>query len=132
MSNIVFEKWIPVSDLPNELYLKELHQDSEGFRLFFKGKNSNEKILQIVFDMPLVYRNLDEGDYLQTIGPGVNGWSLFVVHNSEYLAWFNNESQGIHEKQNVIHYAIYTPNDCIDILSAYPPEVKWLNTHNKV
>ncbi|ERN39810.1 hypothetical protein KR51_00037220 [Rubidibacter lacunae KORDI 51-2] len=52
---------------------------------------------------------------------------FFIIEDSDYLAWFELTSQGIYENKVVNHYAIYTLNDCLDILSAYPPQVQWIH-----
>jgi hypothetical protein len=123
-----FEKWIPIDNLVEPLYLEAVHDDHEGFRLLLKGSSDQDKVLRITFDPALSYRNTDEGDLLKTInGQDFGGWSLYIVSNSGYLKWFSEESHGIHEDEDIIHYAIYTPNDCLDVLSAYPPKVEWLN-----
>lgn len=123
-----FEKWIPIDNLAGTLYLEAIHDDYEGFRLLLKGGAEQDKVLRITFDPALSYRNTDEGDLLKTINTqNFGGWSLYVVSNSDYLRWFSEESHGVHEGEDIIHYAIYTPNDCLDILSSYPPKVEWLN-----
>ena len=122
-----FRKWLPIDDLSGSLYLEGLYDDYEGFRLLLKGEGEQQKMLRIMFDPALAYRNTDESDLLRTIGKGLGEWSLFTVEHSDYLAWFNKESHGIHESENIVHYAIYTPNDCLDVLSIYPPKVEWLN-----
>lgn len=123
-----FEKWIPIDNLPETLYLEAIYDDYEGFRLLLKGDAKQDKVLRITFDPALSYRNTDEGDLLKTIDEqDFGGWSLYVASNSDYLRWFHKESHGIHEGVDIVHYAIYTPNDCLDILSAYLPKVEWLN-----
>ena len=127
MGKTEFRKWIPIEGLSGNLYLEGLHDDYEGFRLLLKEESNQQRILRITFDPALSYRNTDEGGLLRTIGnKDLGTWSLFIVENSDYLMWFNEESYGIHQLENIIHYAIYTPNDCLDILSIYPPKVKWL------
>lgn len=122
-----FEKWIPVEGVPEKLYLEAMHDDYEGFRLLLKGYE-DQRMLRITFDPALSYRNTDEGDLLKTINQqDLSGWSLYTVSDSDYLAWFTEESHGIHESDDVVHYAIYTPNDCLDVLSAFPPRVEWLS-----
>jgi len=131
MGKNVFKKWEPISELPTEVYLEGLHHDYEGFRLLLKGSGSHGKMLRITFDPALLYRNLDEGDYLYDEADysqlETKEWSFFIIEKSDFLDWFQQVSQGIHRSQHIIHYAIYTPNDCVDILSAYPPKVEWLN-----
>jgi len=129
MDKQIFRKWEPLSDLPDEMYLEGLHDDYEGFRLLLKGASGNRKMLRISFDSSLAYRNINEGDFLKTVedSEGLTKWCLFTVENSAYEKWFHEQSYNIHASEDIVHYAIYTPNDCVDILSAYPPQVEWLN-----
>jgi hypothetical protein len=62
-----------------------------------------------------------------TISESVVGWTFFTVTDSEFLSWFKNQSQGIHGRNVITHYAIYTPHDCFDILATIPPVAEWLN-----
>nr|WP_320049945.1 hypothetical protein [uncultured Desulfuromonas sp.] len=103
-----FKKWTPIDSLSQTLYLEGLYDDYEGFRLLLRGAGEEQRILRIAFDSALSYRNIDEGD-------------------SGFLQWFNHESQNIHKSDEVVHYSIYTPNDCLDVLSIFPPTVEWLN-----
>lgn len=122
-----FEKWDPITNLPKKLYLEAVHDDYEGFRLLLKN-DEDQRMLRIAFDPVLSYRNTDEGDLIKTINKqDLGDWSLYTVNESDYLAWFIEESHGIHDSDDIVHYAIYTPNDCLDVLSACPPKVEWLN-----
>jgi hypothetical protein len=126
-----FEKWEPISELPNEMYLEGLHNDYEGFRLLLKGIGDQAKMLRVTFSPVLAYRGIDEGDLISydrfdeddTLGR----WGFFIVASSNYLEWFRQTSQGVRENEDIVHYAIYTPNDCLDILCAYSPKAEWLN-----
>jgi len=129
MKQEILKKWEPIDHLPEEMYLEGLHDDYEGFRLLMKGKNPQDKMLRIHFEVPLVYRNIDEGDYL-LYSPVKNESAkstFYTIENSQYLEWFHKESLDMHKSEKIIHYAIYTPNDCIDILSPWSPKVEWLN-----
>lgn len=129
MSKEKYKKWEPVKDIPSSLLCEGLHDDYEGFRVLLKGSGDKACTFRIVFGTALAYRNIDEGDLQKTLHSIVctEPCSLFIVENSTWLKWFQEESYGIHDDEEIIHYAIYTENDCIDILSAYPPVVEWLN-----
>ena len=84
-----FEKWIPIDNLAETLYLEAIHDDYEGFRLLLKGSVEEDKVLRITFDPALSYRNTDEGDLLKTINEqSFGGWSLYVASDSDYLKCF--------------------------------------------
>lgn len=129
MEKNIYSKWEPIEDIPARLSCEGLHHDYEGFRILLKGPGPDSATFRIIFDPTLAYRNIDEGDLLKTIhempDPGI--FSLFTVDSSTWLKWFHEESYGIHKDENIVHYAIYTVNDCIDVLSAFEPTVEWLN-----
>ncbi len=130
MKKNIFKKWEPIQDIPGEIYLEGLYDDYEGFRLLLKGGDQFSKMMRIKFDSVLLYRNIDEGDLLSY--PRVDEpknqkmWCLYVVFKSDLLQWFHDVSQNIYEEDKLVHYAIYTPNDCIDIISFFEPKVEWL------
>lgn len=125
----VFKKWEPLKNIPRILYCEGIHDDYEGFRILLVGENERSPVLRIMFDAARSYRNADEGDLLKTIAsmddPGSS--SLFIVDNSSWVKWFHEETYNIHKGRDIKHYAIYTPNDCIDVLSEFEPRVEWLN-----
>jgi hypothetical protein len=85
-------------------------------------------MLRITFESYFAYRNLDEGDLLRTLPTilHLGESSPFVVDNSEFMNWFNHESVGRYADMVMTHYAIYTSNDCIDMLADAEPLVEWL------
>lgn len=125
---MTFKKWNPIQKDEGVLFVEAVYDDYEGFRVLLKGNDLESRVMRISFDCVLSYRNTDEGDLLKTISEhDFKGWSLYVSINSEYLKWFHQESANTHGGSSVVHYAIYTPNDCLDVLSEYPPKVEWLN-----
>ena len=51
-------------------------------------------------------------------------WAFFKVTNSEYLKWASYQSDGVSESIGLVHYAIWTEDYIIDVLSWCEPEVK--------
>ncbi|MFA6095073.1 MAG: hypothetical protein WC757_04285 [Candidatus Paceibacterota bacterium] len=127
--NDIYINWEPLKDIPRVLYCEGIHDDYEGFRILLVGEDERSPILRIKFDSARSYKNSDEGDLLKTIAsinnPGRS--SLFLVENSSWIKWFHEETYGIHKNKNFKHFAIYTPNDCIDVMSEFAPIVEWLN-----
>lgn len=49
---------------------------------------------------------------------------MLIVRESRWVAYLVEESGGgILERQKVMHYAIYTGDDCIDVAATIPPTV---------
>lgn len=121
---MILKKWIPMDGLTNKLTFEGLHYDVEGFRVLLKNQNTEGRFISLSFG-PLCFRLLDEGDYLKTVYSGDTEGSLFIVENSSFARWFSEESKGIFSESEITHYAIYTQDECIDILVKYPPVVKF-------
>ena len=115
--------------IPNDLSVEGIHDDFEGFRILLKGGSNDSKILRISFDFYLSYRNTDES-YLSKIWCSLkdtDGGNLYTVLNSSYLEYLNETSAGLFpEKWTITHYAIYTTDDCLDVLAYQDPVVEWL------
>ena len=63
-------------------------------------------------------------------GPGADGveygeWTFYIVEDSSWIAAIREESPTL-VGDVLTHYAIYTPEDCLDVVSHDDPEVAWL------
>ncbi|MGE4578331.1 MAG: hypothetical protein AB7F21_02235 [Desulfuromonadales bacterium] len=124
-----YRNWEPIEGIPSELYVEALHDDYEFFRVLLKGNKHTDHMLRIFFDAHYAYRNINES-FRQSTWCNFNfdtRSSLYIVENSKWLLWFHEESAHVYADEEIKHYAIYTTEDCIDILSKFPPEVAWLN-----
>ena len=80
--------------------------------------------IRIVFDAQVAYRNIDESYRDATwMEHAKNAVGFHRVENSRWLAWLRQEAAGILENVPLVHYAIFTEADCIDVASAFEPEV---------
>ena len=124
-----YEKWMPVESIPRRMYCEAVHDDYEGFRILLKGEDPNSSVLRVSFESVLAYRNIDEGSLLKTLDliKDREIHPLYIVRDSSWLYWFHEESYNIHANNDIVHYSVMTPNDCIDILSEFEPTVEWLN-----
>lgn len=129
MKNIIYQKWIPIHSIPERLFCEAIHDDYEGFRILLRGEALHSPMLRISFESVLAYRNIDEGSLLKTLNllKDCEPSSFYLVQNSTWLVWFHEESYGMYEDRHIVHYAIFTSHDCIDVLSEYEPVVEWLN-----
>lgn len=122
--------WMPLKDIPTPMYVEAIHDDYEGFRILLKGESPSSKVLRVTFEDNLSYRNTDES-YLLRIWHSnkkeVMGKIFYMVENSSYIDFFYNMTEGFYSEWKLSHYAIYTVSDCVDVISASPPTVKWLN-----
>lgn len=127
----LWERWEPVSGIPQKLYNDSLTDNEDGLIMEFSDSNLEKKVIVQFEEGVLSYRNTDEGSLVKTWSEldrqhreSLYGdWTLFKVKNSGYLKWFLEESMGIYKHEKVEHYVFATPDDVIEVLSAYPPKV---------
>jgi hypothetical protein len=130
MSAQQFQTWKPIDGVPARLYLEALHDDYGGLRFLLQGEDRTGPVLRLIFESPIGYRNINESYRSRTWAsvPEMKGLStLLIVENSEWVRWLVEEAGGILRAEALTHYAIYTPEDCVDIVTEFPPTAKWMN-----
>lgn len=105
--------------------------------LHFTGLVENGEILTVVletdsgfairfkFKSALTYRVSDEGDRLKIIDhtKGFEDWPLYLVENSEFLQWYNDESYNVRVGQGYFHCLIWTSTVVVDVIALEFPEI---------
>lgn len=129
-------KWEPLQGIPQTFRLKNFNCNEGILTLSVQDKESDSApILDIHFDNFLALRiahrgdkkadsyDLDETVIVMKSEPEYEyKWSLFIIKNSSYVEWFQEESAGIYEGIDIIHYLIRTPNEMFEILDTGEPE----------
>jgi hypothetical protein len=122
--------WIPIEAAPTPMYVEGLHDDYNGLQILLKGESATSGVLQIIFEDKVSYRNTNE-NYLLNIWDATErdilGKIFYNVENSSYIEYLNVMSKNIYADWQLKHFAIYTVSDCIDIICATFPTVKWLD-----
>lgn len=100
----------------------ELLEDRAGtLRLVLDSRGTK---IDVVFEGPLAYRRLDEGDDLIALesieAPGL---TFYAVEESDFVSWFIERGHSIRAKQTICHYVVVAVDDIIDVLSLDAPEV---------
>jgi hypothetical protein len=123
-----FEKWSPIDGLASKMFLDAMLDDREGFRLILKSVEPKHRELRILFDAPMCYRGTQEQYLLRTIyhENSIYPWPIFIVRNSRYAKWFYAQAADAIDKDGH-HYHIAAMDQMVDVLSARPPILSWLN-----
>lgn len=128
MTEVRYRPWAPLEGLPDVLYCEALHDDYEHLRILLKGEAPHARTLRILFESAVAYRNINESYRARTwnhLGEALP--PLTTVEHSPWIAWLIEESGGVLDEVELTHYAIFTPEDCIDVVSEFAPEVSWLS-----
>jgi hypothetical protein len=112
---------------PDKPYSLQSLRD-EGGVLTISLETSEGRAVYVRFTSHLAYRKSDEGDALVTLdeisATSVLGRSFYRVEESDFATWFENRSHGVRRSSNVVHTAILTMDDVIDVLSLDPPVIE--------
>lgn len=118
--------WLPFKEWPKEIYFDSLSFAQGFLKICLKKMNSEEKV-EIVFESCVAYMVSDENchmKFMQKYSGGIFS-IVYVVHNSGYIRYLHEQSYGIYENEDLIHIAIYTPIECIDVVTRKMPFVRW-------
>ena len=119
--------WQQIDGLPSHIFLDALHDDFEGFRLLLRGESPTLPPLRVRFESVLAYRVATES-YRLRLGENIVGSGIYIVENSRFIAWLTEESYGAWNPDGLTHYLIVTSDDCVDVVSEWPPSIEWLPT----
>lgn len=128
------ELWIPWEKFQNngQKYFLETIQDrdreDENFTAFLKSKTSALKIIfnedmasQVTLDADSITTRLSNAGYDSTF---FENKLLFVIQNSEYLAWLSELSCSIIDSPLNIHYMLVIQDALIDIIARAEPTLE--------
>lgn len=122
------ERWHILPKPPQIDYLDCLQQDDAGLTIFLRPVEFNGYHLTLGFDNPISIRNSQEGLWFNSVDPiekELWGTTFFIVTNSAYVRQFHEYSSWAFEDWKITHYAIFTSNFCVEVLSTVEPALSW-------
>ena len=122
MAKDVFEVWSASADVRGAVQCEGLHDDCGGLRILLKGENPEGRTVEITFEHVIGYRNINESYRFRTWSARSGAVApLVVVRNSSWIDWLREEAAGVLDEVPLTHYAIFTLEDCVDIVSESQP-----------
>jgi len=125
----IYLKWFPIEGIPFPLDLEEFRKDEHGLSILLNSEDHSDQYLQIHFSKCEAIKEIAD-EFKTKFWHDVDieeDYALFVVENSEWLESFHFESENNFRDTSIQHYAIWTTENWIDILSSTIPELKWVN-----
>jgi hypothetical protein len=129
--------WKPIEGLEGEFHIYSTTFDSKGLKIVLYKDIDPKKGVIVHFPNIESYRITDELFAMHLLlGPytppkeGLQHWTFFKVENSEYLKWASYQSKVVAESLELIHYAIWTRDWQVDVLSSTEPDMKLIDINN--
>jgi hypothetical protein len=123
-----YELWTLLPGVRGCADYKDLRHTWDGLEIRVIDR-ATRGVIRIRFERTYAFRSADEGDRYRTLmrmeKQRTLGETFQVVRNSSFLRWFGEETCHDYLLDRLVHYAIYTSDDCIDVLSDTPPTVEW-------
>jgi hypothetical protein len=124
-------RWEPFPAIPGRWYLVSLHHDFEGFRLLLRGEDITGPSFLLVFAAALLYQAAGEG--FRLTGPDADSelalpHPFYTVERSSLVAEFHRSSAGAYRDCAVRHFAVYTADQSVDVLSVEEPRAMLLGS----
>lgn len=129
MINNKINKWNPIHDIPNQLYLNSLRDEANVLTVLLSNVDTDRDI-SIVFDGVISYQSVIETCSLEQLEkyPILSSeWPLFWTEESNYIDRLVAQSFGMYEKKELIHYIITHGNGIINIVCFSKPLVTWVD-----
>jgi hypothetical protein len=124
----VHQDWNPLHPqqpefLDEELYVVGMAFDGEELVVSVAFGAPERNRLDLAFSLPIAILQMNESHRMRTwesehvLGP------LSTVENSDWLRWIRAEAGGVLDDQSILHYAIYSAEECIDVATEHAPVV---------
>lgn len=127
MTGEIYRRWEVAERLPARVVVLGIWDKDDGLCVELAGKGDPRSRFVLCFEDFVAYRNVNESFRNRLWNSkAIVADSLLMVENSRWLKWLNEESGGVVGEFDVSHYAIYTDDDCIDVLSRVPPQVSFV------
>ena len=113
-------------ELPRETLALEELRDCDG-ELVIRLSAREGRHFSVKFDDYIAYRKGDEGDMLVPLSQIQDssrlGGTLYEVTDSDYIAWFMQQSRGTRARSDVRHFTLLSIDDVIDVIALSAPSV---------
>ncbi len=126
-------RWEPARGLSSKYSIESTIFDDNGLKIILCDELDQTKKISLVFDGIIgSYKLTDETYKIETWAfldkqYGANfysKWTFFKVSNSSYLRMLSEESSGIADSRNLIHFVIIEVNVVLEIVASYEPKVE--------
>jgi hypothetical protein len=120
--------WTPLEGMEEELFLETMRCDLGRLRVTLSRGKGAPRTLMIDFGEPQAFRFQPQHVFLNEPWWGkLASASVYVVENSNYRAWLQYSSVGIHNQLSR-HFRIITVDGALDVLTHEVPTASWIST----
>jgi hypothetical protein len=119
-----FTPWPELRDVGRPVWFEHVKFEASDLVVLIKLEPSPD-LLELHFDAPIAFRGVGETYRLRTWNEAPEAVVGFhQVQHSEFISWLRIESGGVLDERQLHHFAILTPDDCLEVITEFPPSIK--------
>ncbi|HEX8020802.1 hypothetical protein [Mucilaginibacter sp.] len=123
----VFEIWEPGKSITENKYLEGISYLDGNLIISLKGLNEKDPVLNITFKNHLSFRNTNESFRIKSLYKDKFQNGLNYSNDTSYLRWIKEETNGVYDEINPVHYLIGSNDDITDVISGSAPILTWVH-----
>lgn len=116
-----FEVWEAGRSISENKYLESISYKAGKLVIRLKGTEENAHILTITFNDHFSFKNTNESFRLNSIHRDKFQNGINYSRDSGYLRWIKEETTGVYDDMDFVHYLIGSNDDITDVISASAP-----------
>ncbi len=123
--------WTPGQKLESGLVVAEIFQDIWADSLVIQLGRPRTidlppiSVCRVIFSHVLTYRIMEDCDMAEAWERNQCDEQVQIITPSRFLAWFHQESAGVHLDDDLQHYRISTWDYCVDVITSEMPCLQW-------
>lgn len=121
-----YTPWLPVRGLGKEVDVETVVDGPDGLTVKLIYAEAKTR-MTLNFEQTIAFRSIDESFR-------VRKWNEFLLEKQELSAmykvkksnwakWLKEEAAGFLSERSIVHYCIFTSEDCLDIVTDIPPTI---------
>lgn len=128
--------WTPSRQLEAGLVVSEIFQDIWADSLVIQLGRPRAvdlpplAVCRVVFTHVFTYRIMEDCDMSEAWERRQCDEQVQIITPSRFLAWFHQESAGVHLDDDLQHYRISTWDYCVDVITSEAPRLQLSEQHN--
>ncbi len=131
--NEKWERYEPTKGLSRKYYIDSIKDSINCFQIILSDDYDGNNKVEVLFkDSVHAYRSTEESFNLKMMNSidesygtdFYSNWTFFKVENSEYIQWISEQSYGISDSQQLLHFCFIASDSILDVIAAYEPRVQ--------
>lgn len=124
--------WKPLENLPAKCWIDTINVKAGQLTILLSNEEETRTISLKFNNNFYMYKVAEENCTIKLLytliakygDPFVYDSAFYLIHNSSYVEWLVQQSNGLLQADNLHHYCIFGVDSVLDVIASQEPEVK--------